>query len=345
MIQSNFVQTDRIKLHYLEKPGDGDVLILIHGNGSSSIFWKELMDMISGNFRIIAPDMRGYGETEDKIIDATHGFDDFADDIYSLLDSLTIEKAHFAGHSLGGGMLFAFAGKYGECIKSLTLVNPASPYGFGGTQDETGIPCNADFSGSGGGVVNPDFVARLKAADRSAEDGNASPRAVMNNFYWKPPFVPQQIEELLDSLLNQKIGDDKYPGDFVKSEYYPFVAPGKYGPMNAGSPKYLQGMAEQFIETQQKFPVLWVRGAEDQIVSNNSLFDLGTLGKLGAIPNYPGEEVFPPQPMVDQTRYVLKEFMKTRGSFEEVVLSDTGHSPFIEKPNEFLSYFEKFISK
>ena len=343
MIQSNFVETDRIKLHYLEKPGNGEVLILVHGNGSSSVFWKELMEMISGDYRIIAPDMRGYGETEDLIIDATRGFDDFADDLYSLLESLNIEKAHFMGHSLGGGMLFAFAGKYNECVQSVTFVNPASPYGFGGSKGETGIPCNKDFSGSGGGVVNPDFVARLKSGDRTDEDGNASPRAVMNTYYWKPPFVPKQIDELLDSLLSQKLGDDKYPGDFVASDFYPFVAPGKYGPMNAGSPKYLQGMAERFIEAEHKFPVLWVRGAEDQIVSNNSLFDLGTLGKMEAIPNYPGEDVFPPQPMVDQTRYVLKEYEQTGGSFNEVVMEETAHSPFIEKPAEFLSHFEKFI--
>jgi pimeloyl-ACP methyl ester carboxylesterase len=343
MIQSNFVTTDRIKLHYLEKPGNGDVLILIHGNGSSSVFWKELMGLISDDFRIIAPDMRGYGETEDLVIDATRGFDDFADDLNALLESLNIEKAHFAGHSLGGGMLFAFAGKYSEFVKSLTLVNPASPFGFGGSKGETGIPCNSDFSGSGGGVVNPEFVVRLKAADRTDEDGNSSPRAVMNTFYWKPPFVPQQIEELLDSLLSQKLGEDRYPGDFVTSDYYPFVAPGKYGPMNAGSPKYLQGMAERFIEAEQKFPVLWIRGAEDQIVSNDSFFDLGTLGKMGAIPNYPGEDVFPPQPMLDQTRYVLKEFEKTGGSYTEIVMDDTAHSPFIEKPKEFLSHFEKFI--
>lgn len=345
MMQSKHIQTDRIKLHYLEKPGIGDTIILIHGNGSSSLFWKELMEMMGGDYRIIAPDMRGYGDTEDRIIDSVRGFDDFADDIRAMLNSLNIEKAHFAGHSLGGGMLFAFAGKYSECVKSVTFVNPSSPFGFGGTKEKTGIPCNPDFSGSGGGVVNPDFVARLTIGDRTAEDGNASPRAVMNAFYWKPPFVPQQIEELLDGLLGQKLGDDKYPGDFVSSDYYPFVAPGKYGPMNAGSPKYLQGMAERFIEADVKFPVLWVRGAEDQVVSNNSLFDLGTLGKMGVIPNFPGDDVFPPQPMVDQTRYVLNEYEKMGGIFSEIVMDDTAHSPFIEKPALFISYFDNFLKQ
>ena len=50
-----------------------------------------------------------------------------------------------------------------------------------------------------------------------------------------------------------------------------------------------------------KPPVLWIRGADDQIVSDQSLFDVGTLGALGAIPGYPGSDVFPSQPMVSQT--------------------------------------------
>ena len=53
--------------------------------------------------------------------------------------------------------------------------------------------------------------------------------------------------------------------------------------------------------------MLWVRGSDDQIVSDNSLFDLGMLGSLGAIPGWPGVDVFPPQPMISQTRAVLEK--------------------------------------
>jgi hypothetical protein len=54
-----------------------------------------------------------------------------------------------------------------------------------------------------------------------------------------------------------------------------------------------------------KPPVLWVRGAHDVIVSDTSLYDLAYLGSLGAIPGWPGEQAWPPQPMVAQTRGVL----------------------------------------
>jgi pimeloyl-ACP methyl ester carboxylesterase len=93
-----------------------------------------------------------------------------------------------------------------------------------------------------------------------------------------------------------------------------------------------------------KPPVLWIRGSDDQIVSDNSLFCFGTLGKLGFIPNYPGEDVYPPQPMVSQTRHVLDRYTQAGGQYREVVMADTGHSPFIEKPGEFMEHFSAHLS-
>lgn len=66
--------------------------------------------------------------------------------------------------------------------------------------------------------------------------------------------------------------------------------------------------------------------------------DIGTLAKLGylpMIPNYPGEEVFPPQPMVSQTRAFLEKYKASGGDYQEVVIADAGHVPYLEKPDEF----------
>jgi len=72
-------------------------------------------------------------------------------------------------------------------------------------------------------------------------------------------------------------------------------------------------------------------------VSDASFFDLGTLGKLGYVPGWPGEDVYPPQPMVGQTRAVLERYAAAGGSFREVVLADCGHTPFVEQPDAFLA--------
>ena len=62
-----------------------------------------------------------------------------------------------------------------------------------------------------------------------------------------------------------------------------------------------------------KPPVLWIRGANDVIVSDTSLYDLAYLGSLGAIPGWPGEQTWPPQPMVAQTRAVLNGYAVASG--------------------------------
>ena len=90
--------------------------------------------------------------------------------------------------------------------------------------------------------------------------------------------------------------------------------------------------------------ILWVRGSHDLVVSNSAASDPGTLGIAGILPNYPGKEIYPPQPMIDQTRAVLEKYAAAGGSFQEIVIQDAGHVPFIEKPAEFNQVFHAHIS-
>ena len=249
-INSLMVETSRIQTHVLfsgEK--SGEPVLFLHGNAASSAYWEEIMLMLPEGFRGIAPDLRGYGDTEDKLIDATRGADDWVDDVLSLMDSLKIERAHAVGHSLGGTLVFHLVATAPTRFLSGTVVNPGSPYGFGGTKDIEGTPCYDDYAGSGGGIVNPEFAKLLAEKDRSSDNPQASPRVVLNSFYWKPPFIPAREEDFLSAMFTEKIGEDKYPGDFVSSENWPHVAPGKFGPINAHSPKYLGESVKKFISS------------------------------------------------------------------------------------------------
>ncbi len=343
-ITSKVVDTPRLKMHALfSGPEIGTPVLFLHGNASSATYWEEIMLKLPAGFRGIAPDLRGYGDTEDKLIDATRGMGDWIDDLLGLLDALKIKKTHVIGHSMGGTIVFGLVVAAGKRILSGTVVNPGSMYGFGGSKDVNGTPCYDDFAGSGGGVVNPDFPKLMAAGDRSSDNPQASPRVVMNSFYWKPPFVPTREEDLLSSLLTEKVGEQKYPGDFVPSGNWPNVAPGKFGPINALSPKYVGDSVEKFVSAASKPAILWIRGDSDMIVSDNSFFDFGTLGKLGYVPGWPGEEVYPPQPMVGQTRNILEQYKTQGGPYDEVVIADTGHTPYVEKPEEFMAAFKKIL--
>lgn len=342
-IDSKIVSTDRLNIHVLTRgSADGIPVIFIHGNFSAATYWEEFMLALPSEYRSIAPDLRGYGLTEDKKIDATRGLLDWVDDLTGLMDVMEIEKAHFVGWSLGGGVIYQMIADYPCKVLSATLISPVSPYGFGGTKDLNGTPCYADFAGSGGGTVNPEFIRRIQIADRTIEDPN-SPQSVINTYYYKPPFHADREEALLEASLHEKIGEDKYPGDFTASENWPNVAPGIWGPINASSPKYVNKLASQLIGTETKPPILWIRGSDDMIVSDNSLFDFGTLGKLGYVPGWPGEDIYPPQPMVSQTRAVLDEYADNDGDYKEIIFDNTAHGPHIEKPDEFNKIFHEFL--
>ncbi len=338
------ITTPRLTTRVLFSGGDAGVPVLfLHGNASSATFWEETMLALPPGYRGIAPDQRGYGDADrSKKVDATRGMTDLSDDAAALLDTLGIDKAHVVGHSAGGSVIWCLMRDHAARILTVTVACPGSPYGFGGTKDVNGTMCYADGAGSGGGIVNPLFAQAIANGDRSSDNPQASPRIVMNTFYWKPPFMPAREEDLLSSVLSEHIGAQEYPGDSVPSPNWPGAAPGKLGPANALSPLYV-GDLSRLYAINPKPPVLWVRGSDDQIVSDNSLFDMGTLGALGAVPGWPGADVFPPQPMVSQTRAVLEQYQQTGGRYTEVVIAETGHSPYIEKPEEFNRVFHEHI--
>lgn len=345
-ISQKRVKTDRMEMAYLEAGSGDTAIVLVHGNASSSLFFQDFMLAItqSGRYRVYAPDMRGFGESETLPVDATRGVRDFSDDVDALVRELDLNAFHLFGWSLGGNIVMQYAIDYPGMLRSLTLQNPGSPFGFGGTKGIEGVADWPDYAGSGGGTANPDFVQRMARGDRSDEPN--SPRMVMNTFYFKPPFraTPDREESYVTAILSTKIGDGNYPGTMTPSHNWPTVAPGTLGVNNAIAPEYFnQGNFAQSGGNGQTIPVLWVRGADDQIVSDTSLFDFGFLGQLGAVPGWPGIEVYPPQPMVSQMRFVLDNYTANRGTYHEVVIADCGHTPHVEKQDEVVKVVSDFI--
>lgn len=344
-ITARTVETERLTTRVLFSGLDNNIPVLfIHGNASSATFFEETMMALPNGYRGIAPDLRGYGDADrEKKIDATRGPADLSDDMAALLDMLQLNTVHVVGHSLGGSVIWQMLIDHSDRIRTVTQIAPCSPFGFGGTKDNKGTLCFPDSAGSGGGVVNAEF-ARLISEGYRGEDNQTAPRVVMNNFYWKPPFRPSREEDLLSSLLSEHIGPQEYPGDSTPSENWPLSAPGVWGAINATSAKYVGDVSRLYHIAHQP-PILWIRGDADQIVSDLSLFDVGFLGQIGAIPGWPGANVFPPQPMIGQTRAVLQQYARSGGTFEEVVIPDCGHTPFIEKPDEFNTALHAHITK
>lgn len=344
-VTSHYVQTSRLKMHYLAYgPDDGIPAILIHGNLSTGRFYEHIMPNAPAGYRFIMPDMRGFGDTERLPIDATRGLRDWADDTYALVQALGItQPVHLSGWSTGGAAVAAYAMDRPTQVASLTFIDPVSPYGFGGTHVD-GTPCYPDYAGSGGGTGNPDFAQRIANGDRSSESP-LSPRNVINSSYWAASHrEPAEREDMIvDELLKSVTGDDGYPGDFTPSANWPGIAPGTRGILNALSGKYCNWAG--IVDITPKPPILWVHGSADIVVADGSAWEMGTLGKMGIIPGWPGDAVFPPQMMVTQIRNVLQRYADQGGSVQMEMFEGSGHGPVFDAAQRFSDTFFRHISK
>ena len=129
--RSGWLRTsDGVRLHYLDWPGDGDVLLLLHGGSLSAHTFDLLALALRGAIRCIALDMRGHGLSDwaDR-----YPIDRFAADVAELVDDLGLAAVHVAGMSLGGCVAGHAASLLGDRLKSLTFIDVADEVSFEAT--------------------------------------------------------------------------------------------------------------------------------------------------------------------------------------------------------------------
>ena len=116
-------------------------LLLIHGFPLDRTYWTEQTRGLTDIARVIAPDLRGFGESPLPIGAVT--MDTYADDLHGLLDGLGIQRAVIAGLSMGGYIAFAFYRKYASRVRALILADtragPDSPEAKKGRDDNVAL--------------------------------------------------------------------------------------------------------------------------------------------------------------------------------------------------------------
>ena len=345
-ITARTVTTGRLTTRVLfSGPDEGIPVLFIHGNFSSATWWEETMVALPSKYLAIAPDQRGFGDSDPAVkVNALNGMGDFVDDAIVLMDQLGYDRFHLVGNSLGGLVAWRMMADNPEQLISVTLAGPGSAYGFGGTRDAHGTPTNDDFAGSGGGLIRPALVQGLLDGDRST-DSPVSPRSVLRLLVWGTPFIPDREDELLEAMFQVHIGEKDLPGDKETSLNWPYLAPGKWGATNAMSPKYIGDLVDRINSAEPKVKVLWIYGGDDVAVSNSAASDPGTWGPNGLVPGFPGAEAYPPQPMMDQIRMLLENYSSLGGSCQEVAIEGSGHVPFLTHQDDFNSAFHAFLEQ
>jgi 2-hydroxy-6-oxonona-2,4-dienedioate hydrolase len=125
--QSNlqkFTNVNGYRIRYLEDgPRDCKILILLHGIGASAERWSSVIPTLSRDYRVIAPDIIGFGYSDKPAVEYTMDF--FVDFFKLFLDNLGISKASIIGSSLGGHIATEFAIRFNHMVEKLVLVSPA----------------------------------------------------------------------------------------------------------------------------------------------------------------------------------------------------------------------------
>jgi pimeloyl-ACP methyl ester carboxylesterase len=110
------LQANGAKLHVVQA-GQGKPLLLLHGWPEFWLTWEPVMQRLAGRYRVIAPDLRGFGDSDKP--PGPFGANDHAADLFALLEQLKIETIAVAGHDVGGPTMLALARKAPHRIRGL----------------------------------------------------------------------------------------------------------------------------------------------------------------------------------------------------------------------------------
>ena len=124
-----YATANGVRLHYAEV-GSGPLVILLHGFPQCWYQWRHVMVRLAPHFRVIAPDMRGYNESDKPPGIGSYSIDKVSRDIVALVEALGEERAHVVGHDWGGGIAWHMGMYYPERINKLAVINAPHPATF-----------------------------------------------------------------------------------------------------------------------------------------------------------------------------------------------------------------------
>ncbi len=122
-MQEKFVNVDGNKIRYLESGNSQDTVVLIHGLGASADRWEYVIPLFNKYFRVIVPDLIGFGYSDKPLVDYTSEF--FSKFLKNFLKEIGVEKLKIIGSSLGGQICAGYASENMGSIEKLVLVSPS----------------------------------------------------------------------------------------------------------------------------------------------------------------------------------------------------------------------------
>ena len=123
LMQENFVQVDGNKIRYLESGNSKNAMLLVHGLGASAERWLGVIPALAKHYRVIVPDLVGFGCSVKPPVDYTPAF--FIDFLSKFFEAVGVKVSIVVGSSLGGQIAADFAFTHSDSVRKLILVSPA----------------------------------------------------------------------------------------------------------------------------------------------------------------------------------------------------------------------------
>jgi pimeloyl-ACP methyl ester carboxylesterase len=130
--RANIAQVERdldlngIRLHCLVE-GEGPLVVLLHGFPETSLAWRKQIPTLAKHFRVVAPDLRGYGGSDKPKGIGAYRTSVVASDIVALIHAFDAERAHVVGHDWGGGIAWTIGMEHPDVVDRLAVLNCPHP--------------------------------------------------------------------------------------------------------------------------------------------------------------------------------------------------------------------------
>lgn len=123
IVEEKFLQIDGNKIRYLESGDSKQTLVLVHGLGASAERWEHVIPLFADNFRIIVPDLIGFGLSDKPQVDYTPEF--FSEFLEKFFVASGTKRPYLVGSSLGGQISVEYTVSHPNNVEKLVLVSPA----------------------------------------------------------------------------------------------------------------------------------------------------------------------------------------------------------------------------
>lgn len=246
---------------YREAGRGGKTILLIHGNMSSSVHWQPLMEALEGEYRMVAPDMRGFGDSSYNR--PFNSLRELAEDMEEVARQLGLKDITALGWSTGGGVVLEMAADMPDRVKKAILLDSVPPTGYPMfKKDEKGQPILSEPLKTKEEIAaDPVQVAPVLAA--YAADNRDMLRLIWNAaIYNMNQPSPEDYELYLDAIFKQRNLVDI---DYSLMTFNMTDAPTQFAPGSGRLSRIQCPVVLLHGEKDLVVPLAWAQAAKEQI--------------------------------------------------------------------------------